>query len=257
MRTLDNRAVNCPHSHPPRKINLIISNYMSRRILIKIFRTDTTLDLSQKAEKGMNFHETGPRLYTSRKGPKSRIFVGSTRRERHRSNGYRRSFIVRFKFTRLRNGSIPSRTRRRLELESRTHCQLHERFKRSGGVPTNPPLFSASSCILFPLKGASKDINIANSKSCSPCRQRTVKPRKIRTTMQCGCSLLSQNHVPIGVSVCGGSKLGDEVGDLGTEPHVVHQVLGVGQVGVGVLATKVLLRTRGAREEEIWRQLSH
>jgi hypothetical protein len=55
MRTLDDRAVNCPYGHPPRKINLIISNYMSRRILIKIFRTDTTLDLSQKAEKGMNF----------------------------------------------------------------------------------------------------------------------------------------------------------------------------------------------------------
>jgi hypothetical protein len=54
MRTLDGRAVNCPYGHPPRKINLIISNYMSRRILIKIFRTDTTLDLSQKAEKGMN-----------------------------------------------------------------------------------------------------------------------------------------------------------------------------------------------------------
>jgi hypothetical protein len=54
MRTLDGRAVNCPHGHPPRKINLITSNYMSQRILIKIFRTDTTLDLSQKAEKGMD-----------------------------------------------------------------------------------------------------------------------------------------------------------------------------------------------------------
>jgi hypothetical protein len=53
MRTLGGRAVNCPYGHPPRKMNLITSDYMSRRILIKIFRTDTTLDLSQKAEKGM------------------------------------------------------------------------------------------------------------------------------------------------------------------------------------------------------------
>jgi hypothetical protein len=201
----------------------------------------------------MNIDGTGPRLYTSQKGPKSAIFVGSTRHERHRSDSYRRSFIERSKFTCLRTWSNPGTT---LRIGDGTSERLStSRKNRSGGVPT---LFSASSRILKPLKGASRDIKITHSKSCLPLKQRTVKPRN-RTTEQhmCGCSLLSQDHVPIGVTVRGGSKLGDEVGDLGTEPHVMHEVLGVGQVGVGVLATKVLLHSRKAREEIISRQLSH
>ncbi|KAG8643542.1 hypothetical protein MANES_11G047250v8, partial [Manihot esculenta] len=38
---------------PPRKINLISCEPMAHVSDIKLIRTDTTLDLSQKAEKGM------------------------------------------------------------------------------------------------------------------------------------------------------------------------------------------------------------
>ncbi|KAJ0053541.1 hypothetical protein Pint_01169 [Pistacia integerrima] len=38
----------------PREINLISCGTMSHVSDIKLIRTDTTLDLSQKAEKGMN-----------------------------------------------------------------------------------------------------------------------------------------------------------------------------------------------------------
>ncbi|KAG2721550.1 hypothetical protein I3760_02G087000, partial [Carya illinoinensis] len=41
--------------HPPRKINLISCGPMGHVSDIKLIRTDTTLDLSQKAEKGMHF----------------------------------------------------------------------------------------------------------------------------------------------------------------------------------------------------------
>ncbi|XVF84275.1 hypothetical protein PTKIN_Ptkin17bG0020200 [Pterospermum kingtungense] len=40
-------------SPPPRKINLISCESMTHVSDIKLIRTDTTLDLSQKAEKGM------------------------------------------------------------------------------------------------------------------------------------------------------------------------------------------------------------
>ncbi|KAK8260461.1 hypothetical protein V6Z11_D13G123000 [Gossypium hirsutum] len=38
---------------PPQKLNLISSGPMAHVSDIKLIRTDTTLDLSQKAEKGM------------------------------------------------------------------------------------------------------------------------------------------------------------------------------------------------------------
>ncbi|KAL1372929.1 hypothetical protein AAHE18_01G238000 [Arachis hypogaea] len=40
-------------AHPPQKINLISCGPMAHISDIKLIRTDTTLDLSQKAEKGM------------------------------------------------------------------------------------------------------------------------------------------------------------------------------------------------------------
>ncbi|XVE62637.1 hypothetical protein DITRI_Ditri06bG0134700 [Diplodiscus trichospermus] len=40
-------------SSPPKKINLISCGPMTHVSDIKLIRTDTTLDLSQKAEKGM------------------------------------------------------------------------------------------------------------------------------------------------------------------------------------------------------------
>ncbi|KAG6664520.1 hypothetical protein CIPAW_02G098700 [Carya illinoinensis] len=40
---------------PPKKINLISCDPMGHVSDIKLIRTDTTLDLSQKAEKGMSF----------------------------------------------------------------------------------------------------------------------------------------------------------------------------------------------------------
>ncbi|KAI5566759.1 hypothetical protein BDE02_13G042900 [Populus trichocarpa] len=45
-------AVTGPH---PRKINLISCGPLAHVSDIKLIRTDTTLDLSQKAEKGMSF----------------------------------------------------------------------------------------------------------------------------------------------------------------------------------------------------------
>ena len=43
---------------PPEKINLISCGSMIHVSDIKLIRTDTTLDLSQKAEKGMSWHMT-------------------------------------------------------------------------------------------------------------------------------------------------------------------------------------------------------
>ncbi|KAL2981026.1 hypothetical protein AAZX31_13G263100 [Glycine max] len=40
-------------NHPPQKIHLISCGPMAHISDIKLIRTDTTLDLSQKAEKGM------------------------------------------------------------------------------------------------------------------------------------------------------------------------------------------------------------
>ncbi|KAL7119519.1 hypothetical protein ACP275_02G067800 [Erythranthe tilingii] len=40
---------------PPKKMNLISCEPMTHISDIKLIRTDTTLDLSQKAEKGMSF----------------------------------------------------------------------------------------------------------------------------------------------------------------------------------------------------------
>ena len=45
----------CPYGTAPRKIVLITYGMVSRVLAIKLIRTDTTLDLSQKAEKGMDF----------------------------------------------------------------------------------------------------------------------------------------------------------------------------------------------------------
>jgi len=42
---------------PPKKINLISCEPLAHVSDIKLIRTDTTLDLSQKAEKGMNDSE--------------------------------------------------------------------------------------------------------------------------------------------------------------------------------------------------------
>ncbi len=50
---------------PPRKIRLISWGSMSLVSDIKLIRTDTTLDLSQKAEKGMNLNLNPQRLYTT------------------------------------------------------------------------------------------------------------------------------------------------------------------------------------------------
>ncbi len=49
---------------PPRKIRLISWGSMSLVSDIKLIRTDTTLDLSQKAEKGMKLIAFDRRLYT-------------------------------------------------------------------------------------------------------------------------------------------------------------------------------------------------
>jgi hypothetical protein len=52
------------HPTPPRKIRVITCDpYRDRRKVITLFRTDTTLDLSQKAEKGMNVSGTHLVLY--------------------------------------------------------------------------------------------------------------------------------------------------------------------------------------------------
>ncbi|KAJ6944129.1 hypothetical protein NC652_009997 [Populus alba x Populus x berolinensis] len=49
---------------PPKKINLISCGPMAHVSDIKLIRTDTTLDLSQKAEKGMISSLFSFRLYT-------------------------------------------------------------------------------------------------------------------------------------------------------------------------------------------------
>ncbi len=49
---------------PPRKIRLISWGSMSLVSDIKLIRTDTTLDLSQKAEKGMKMESSEKGLYT-------------------------------------------------------------------------------------------------------------------------------------------------------------------------------------------------
>ncbi|KAI5595716.1 hypothetical protein BDE02_03G159200 [Populus trichocarpa] len=49
---------------PPQKINLISRGPMAHVSDIKLIRTDTTLDLSQKAEKGMICIAFSFRLYT-------------------------------------------------------------------------------------------------------------------------------------------------------------------------------------------------
>ncbi len=51
---------------PPRKIRLISWGSMSLVSDIKLIRTDSTLDLSQKAEKGISFTLTPGGLYTLR-----------------------------------------------------------------------------------------------------------------------------------------------------------------------------------------------
>ena len=48
---------------PPQKINLISCGPMVHISDIKLIRIDTTLDLSQKAEKGMSFSYTGSCFY--------------------------------------------------------------------------------------------------------------------------------------------------------------------------------------------------
>jgi hypothetical protein len=50
---------------PPRKINLISCGPLGHVSDIKLIRTDTTLDLSQKAEKGMLDPHHGFALYSS------------------------------------------------------------------------------------------------------------------------------------------------------------------------------------------------
>ena len=50
---------------PPRKINLISCGPLGHVSDIKLIRTDTTLDLSQKAEKGMPNPTLGFALYSS------------------------------------------------------------------------------------------------------------------------------------------------------------------------------------------------
>ncbi|TYJ11228.1 hypothetical protein E1A91_A11G261300v1 [Gossypium mustelinum] len=57
-------------SFPPKKINLISCEPMAHVSDIKLIRTDTTLDLSQKAEKGMfvptqarSFYKKSPASY--------------------------------------------------------------------------------------------------------------------------------------------------------------------------------------------------
>ena len=49
---------------PPQKINLISCEPIAHISDIKLIRTDTTLDLSQKAEKGMPYHSGPLRFYT-------------------------------------------------------------------------------------------------------------------------------------------------------------------------------------------------
>ncbi|KAM4115916.1 hypothetical protein ACJW30_02G010100 [Castanea mollissima] len=48
---------------PPQEINLISCEPMTHISDIKLIRTDTTLDLSQKAEKGMSFSITHAIFY--------------------------------------------------------------------------------------------------------------------------------------------------------------------------------------------------
>ena len=48
----------------PEKINLISCEPMVHVSDIKLIRTDTTLDLSQKAEKGMNWKDTSFSIYS-------------------------------------------------------------------------------------------------------------------------------------------------------------------------------------------------
>ncbi|KAL4375657.1 hypothetical protein AHAS_Ahas05G0303700 [Arachis hypogaea] len=55
-------------AHPPQKINLISCGPMAHISDIKLIRTDTTLDLSQKAEKGMLFRVQELFFYNQRLG---------------------------------------------------------------------------------------------------------------------------------------------------------------------------------------------
>lgn len=57
---------------------------------------------------------------------------------------------------------------------------------------------------------------------------------------------LAQNHVPVSITISGGTKFRNLIDWLLTQSHHLHELLGVGQVWVRVASTEILLRRRQA-----------
>eukprot|EP00878_Enallax_costatus_P001718 GHUV01001873.1.p1 GENE.GHUV01001873.1~~GHUV01001873.1.p1 ORF type:complete len:107 (-),score=6.44 GHUV01001873.1:23-343(-) len=78
-----------PQAMPPRKIHSIAYGSMTHSSAIKLNRTDTTLDLSQKAEKGMKLmgqQARGSRVDTGRPTGAARGGDGQSPRQLHGSD---------------------------------------------------------------------------------------------------------------------------------------------------------------------------
>lgn len=55
---------------------------------------------------------------------------------------------------------------------------------------------------------------------------------------------LAQNHVSVGITISRSTKFWNFIDRLLAQSHHLHELLGVGQVGVRVASTEVLLQKR-------------